>query len=579
MNAVMKPVEDGQLIYLSPQEIEVQEGFNSRTYFDKVATRLLEESLRDHGVQQNLVVRPHPDRPGQYLVIAGERRLRAARAVGLTEIPVLVRHVDEKQALVINSLENSKRQDISPAEEAVLARRTLEAYEGDREEAMRVLGWSKTKFEGRMLLLHAHPDVLAALARREIRLGIAELLSGLSKEAQEKNLPVVIEKGYSVSELRQKIERMALKLSCAIFDTGDCAACPHNSSIQVSLFEDGIAEGQCMNRNCFGEKTTRALEARKMELEAKYNVVFIEEEKSPGSWVSLESGGPQGVGDSQYDACKGCASFGALISSEPGNEGRVKESICFDPLCQAKKVKLAQREAAEASRSAASKGAGQDGQKATAKGKGKQAAAKPKESPRKVRELSVAFLRNEAARLAETDPATRRAVTLYALVDHIGKLNEKIGTSLHEAVARLHEFDDDRLDRIEQKAVAYLLREFDGRMNNAEPYQKGATALLAVTRADLRGRFTLDETFLSAHTKAGIEALMREAHDPDGTSFADWWEQKRGPFKKLMAKKNKDLIASILESDFDFSQWVPTCITQEVEKMEASLKQDKEKKA
>jgi len=571
MNAMMKPFEDGQFVYLMPSEISIVDGFNPRRYFDPAAAKELEESIKAEGVQQNLVVRPDPNQPGRYLLIAGERRLRAAIKVGLDQVPVLVRHVNEREALVIALHENDKRQNISPAEEAQKAQQMLDACDGDRAEAARLLGWSRSRLDARLLLLHAHDSVLEALAERKIKLGIAELLCGLPKSAQEKNLPTVIEKGYSVAELRQKIESMAQKLGSAIFDTKDCKGCPHNSSTQASLFDDGLSDGQCMGRSCFADKTRAALDAKKSEMQGQYNAVFLDIEKPAGSWVLLTTQGGTGVGKEQYEACKGCGQFGALLSSEPGCEGQVQENICFDPLCHAVKHKLFEQSvaAAQSARQTKSK-------KPVKASAGKSAAVSS--TPKKVRELAVNFLREQAAGVSNINPAIRRSLALYALINHSGKLalispNE----SMDKALSYLHSLDDGALDKIEIEVCDHLLRDYSGSYGDGQQYEEAAIATLVTTDQVLTGRFKLNREFLEAHTKSGIEALMREATNPSGQTFAQWWEENRGPFKKLVAKKNQDLIQSILESGFDFSRWVPACITKEVDKMKAKLQQSEEK--
>lgn len=566
MNAQMQPMKDGQLVWLSPQEISVEPGFNPRTYFDPKAMEALIENIRNEGIHQNLVVRPAPE-PGRYIIIAGERRWRAAKALHLDEVPCLVRHVNRRQALAIASAENDKRQNISPAEEAQQARRMLDACDGDRDEAARVLGWSRSKLDARLLLLHAHPDVLTALAERRIKLGIAELLSGLPKTAQEKNLPVIIEKAYSVAELRQKLESLAQKLAAAIFDTSGCKGCPHNTTTQASLFDDGLGEGQCVGRSCWSEKTQAALHAKKAELETQYNVVFLDVEKTAGSWAYLLADTEQGVGEAQYAACKGCANFGALLSSEPGCEGQVKESICFDPLCNAEKVKAAQAEAKAAQAEAKSS----DSTKAKGSSKTKTNAKTTAAAPKKVRELSVTFLREQAGTVAEQDDQLRRVLSLMGLCSMARFHPKPVSSRPAEAITNLYGLDDAALTALEKEVAAHYLAKHKADYGSSEQIEQAAFAALARTGTDLTGRFPLSREFLEAHTKAGIEALMHEATDPSGQTFTQWWAAKKGPFKKLMGKKASEIIDAILKADFDFSQWVPSCISGEVDTLKAKL--------
>ena len=236
--------EDGQLRYLPLETIDVQPGFNPRQFFADTEFQQLIASVRAQGIIQPIVVRPPQESPGRYWVIAGERRWRAAREARLPEdMPALVRQVDERAALLLALAENGNRDGISPAEEAQAARRLLAACEGDRDEATRLLGWTPTKFAARQLLLHAAPAVLTALAERRIKPGHAELLAGLPAPTQDGTLARVMADQISVADLKTRIAGFALDLAAAIFDKDECLACPHNSSVQAALFEEGIGEG------------------------------------------------------------------------------------------------------------------------------------------------------------------------------------------------------------------------------------------------------------------------------------------------------------------------------------------------
>lgn len=182
---------DGQLLHLPVGWIEVEPGFNPRTFFEGAEFAELVESVRAHGVQQALWVRPapgyDPEAP-RFLLIAGERRWRAAREAGLAAAPAMVRHADGRQALVLADLENNPqyRVGLSPAEEARFARRFLGECEGDRAEAAKLLGWSPAKLDARLLLLHAAPAVLDALASRAIKLGHAEARFSAQDDAADR---------------------------------------------------------------------------------------------------------------------------------------------------------------------------------------------------------------------------------------------------------------------------------------------------------------------------------------------------------------------------------------------------------
>ena len=92
-----------------------------------------------------------------------------------------------------------------------------------------------------------------------------------------------------------------------------------------------------------------------------------------------------------------------------------------------------------------------------------------------------------------------------------------------------------------------------------ETMVRTAEAIIRVTQTDLTGRFALTEDFLKAHTKAGIEEILRDV------GFAGWWERSKGPFKKLMDKKVDDLVKDVLSSGYDYSKYVPAVVRKRLE--------------
>jgi ParB family transcriptional regulator, chromosome partitioning protein len=257
-------------------EIKAKEGFNPRKYFDPSEHAELVESVKENGIIQPIMVRPVSDGSGGYWVVCGERRFRAAREAGLAHIPVVVRDISDAEAMVVAIIENAQRANITPAEEAQSARKVLMGCGNDRQEAMRLLGWGQSKFDSRMLLLHADQAVLDALAERKIKLGHAELLSQLPSEFQVNTLTKIISDGYTVGDLKAKLAGFSMDLSKACFNKSECQACPHNSALQASLFDDHIEGGKCASHDCFKSKTDTAMLAKKGDLTEQYAVVFLD---------------------------------------------------------------------------------------------------------------------------------------------------------------------------------------------------------------------------------------------------------------------------------------------------------------
>ena len=299
-DAAMPPpsAEDGQLCWLPVNAISSRAGHNPRRHFDVAKMRELVESVRTQGVIQPIVVRAIDE--GRYQIIAGERRWRAAREAGLDEIPALIRVVDDLQSMQMAMVENTHRDDLAPSEEAQKARDLLTLCHGDRDEARRRLGWSASKLDSRLALLHCTPAVLEALDSRRLTLGHGELLATLAPDTQDGTLPRILEQGISIAQLRERIGQVARPLGRAIFDQAVCQGCAHNSEVQGQLFATHIDSGQCSNPKCYGDKTRLVLEAKKQAMAQEVAAVWLDTERAPETFAVLEATGTLGVGPQQF---------------------------------------------------------------------------------------------------------------------------------------------------------------------------------------------------------------------------------------------------------------------------------------
>ena len=347
-------------------------GPNHRQYFDPLAMKELEQGIRAAGgVTQPILVRPHPEREGVFEIMAGERRWRAARTVHGDEydMPVVIRDATDAEARSLGIIENHFRDDTSDVEQAEGAASLLAYNKGDKHETALQLGWNVDTLERRLLLLNCAPAVRSALNERRIKLGHAELLAGLPAGRQEKVLGGVIEHKVPVEVLRKQLGQFAKRLADAIFDTGQCVGCPHNSAQQASLFDESIGEGFCQHPSHYDELTLAALEARAVPLRDRFPVVRFVRLEDGFAPLTVAPDGPMGVGATQYTACKGCEHFGCSLSAMAGSYGEVHESLCFDAACHAKKVSAHRRTVREAARTS-TEGSGP-------------ADAEPKPSPRR----------------------------------------------------------------------------------------------------------------------------------------------------------------------------------------------------
>ncbi len=148
-----------------------------RSHFDPEKLRELAESIRSHGVIQPLIV--SRDEAGGYRLVAGERRLQAARLAGLDAVPVVIREAVNSEMLEIALIENIQRADLNAIEEANAYRRLIDEYQLTQEEAAQRVGRSRVAVANALRLLHLETEIRRSLVGGEITEGHARALLGL----------------------------------------------------------------------------------------------------------------------------------------------------------------------------------------------------------------------------------------------------------------------------------------------------------------------------------------------------------------------------------------------------------------
>ena len=149
-----------------------------RKYFDKEALEQLAESIAENGLLQPILVREYGE--GRYQIIAGERRFRASKLAGLTEIPAIVLERDDKNAAQIALIENIQREDLNPLEEAMAYKSLAEEYHMTQEELSQQVGKSRSAIANTLRLLELPDEILTLVASRELSAGHARTLLGVN---------------------------------------------------------------------------------------------------------------------------------------------------------------------------------------------------------------------------------------------------------------------------------------------------------------------------------------------------------------------------------------------------------------
>jgi ParB family chromosome partitioning protein len=179
--------------------------YQPRTRMDEASLAELAESIRARGVIQPVVVRSVGD--GQYEILAGERRWRAARLAGLDRLPAIVRDVPDEAALGIGLIENIQREDLNPIEEAAGLKRLIDEFHLTHEEAARAVGRSRTGVTNLLRLLELAAAVQALVQEGRIDMGHARALLTLSKARQVELANRIAEKGLSVREAERLVQQ------------------------------------------------------------------------------------------------------------------------------------------------------------------------------------------------------------------------------------------------------------------------------------------------------------------------------------------------------------------------------------
>jgi len=170
--------------------------YQPRHSFGDEQLRDLSESIREKGVLQPLLVRPHPQQVGEFEIIAGERRWRAAQMAQIHEVPVIIRDFDDKETLEVALVENLQRQDLSALEEADGYHRLMHEFSHTQEQLAQALGKSRSHVANTLRLLTLPGDVKDLLEAGKLSAGHARCLVGvtgaadLAKEVVRKGLNV-----------------------------------------------------------------------------------------------------------------------------------------------------------------------------------------------------------------------------------------------------------------------------------------------------------------------------------------------------------------------------------------------------
>lgn len=249
-------IDDNKTILISINKIKSDEKqprklFNS----DKIAE--LAESIKTHGIIQPLILKRHLD--DQYIIVAGERRWRAAKMAGLKDIPAVIMELSDKDTLEISLIENIQREDLNPIEEALAFRKLLDDFKITQEELSRRIGKSRVSITNTMRLTNLDDRVQQYIIESIITEGHGRvLLAIIDKQKQYEVAQQVIDEKLSVRELERLVKRINEEVSKDQLDETPVELNPYYKEIKNQL------------QNYFGTKVNISNKKNKGKIEIEY---------------------------------------------------------------------------------------------------------------------------------------------------------------------------------------------------------------------------------------------------------------------------------------------------------------------
>lgn len=196
-----------------PVDMLQRSPYQPRTEFDQASLEELASSVRAQGVVQPIIVRQVSN--GKYEIIAGERRWRASQLAGLHEVPVVVRKVNDLEAMCLALIENIQREDLSPLEEARGIARLLDEFDMTHDMVAEAVGRSRSTISNMLRLLELSVSVRQMLEQGDLEMGHARALLSLGHDQQAETARLVVAKGLSVREtealVRKTLDKSGVK--------------------------------------------------------------------------------------------------------------------------------------------------------------------------------------------------------------------------------------------------------------------------------------------------------------------------------------------------------------------------------
>jgi ParB family chromosome partitioning protein len=198
--------------------------YQPRHIFRDESLQELASSIREHGLIQPILVRPKPNDPTSYEIVAGERRWRAAQIAMLHEVPVIIRELTDDVTLEIALIENLQREDLNPMDESRALKQLADEFDYGLDDVAKKVGKSKSYVANMLRLSDVHPEVANMIEEVKLGAGHARALLTLPKAAQIELATKIVQQGYSVRQaeklaaqakgtpIKHRVDKLATKI-------------------------------------------------------------------------------------------------------------------------------------------------------------------------------------------------------------------------------------------------------------------------------------------------------------------------------------------------------------------------------
>lgn len=522
----------------------------------------LKNDMALNGLIQPIVVR-HITTTDTFQVLAGFGRWENAKTLTWENIACRIySDISDSEALAIHIAENFQRESLSIVAEADAAQKFFAMFQGDMDAAASQLSMNRRAFVERLEINRCSDFVKDKLELKEISTGHALIAASFPAQQQDKIIEFAISGKLTIADLKRVVGKAHRQLSEAKFSLDACNGCEFNTKRQESLglFEDEQeknSQGECTNGQCYQTKTNEWVEVQRKQAEERFGTVILF--SSVGNALSTLT--EKVVGEAQFKkGCASCESNCAVMDDRADRLGVITENQCIDQSCFADKTTAKTKADKEIKKQAVKKTKTVAATSSTPKDEKVQEAGEPSSvdevtytTHKRVVMFNKAELRKASAKHFENNPTFQLATMLASLTRTTGyKLDGS--TTFDTVFIKALSLSTKELQTHIQKAVTHMANSADNEMINFTDIMiKALSTEKSDGKAVAVAQWAATKESLENYTTSTLSLLLADA------KFDVFYNEKEGDgsFAKLVKGKKSDLIESVLDSGFDWTDFAP----------------------